>query len=429
MNPSDPSHQLGASTRSLRHLLLLILLPWVLTNCDNVVGTITYEQPIPPDGIREWIITVTDQQDNPIDGYQLIISAPDTTQTDTINVGGSDYLFKDLISGIYVVQVKKEGYFGNTTQMPIQIPLDRTENYFATTRIRLQVLAPSVAVNNSQGGEATAPGVVETGPRSEEATATIPAGAIPGGGSTTVSFTRIAPSIIATTEDLLAKPADASTLPAELVSEIGFEKLSYFNEIPLDIFYLQVGSQDVTFTSPVKLSMPLGPPQTGQFANVQYVLRRMVGDVSLGRLNPSNDVYSIPFDAEGVGNVNVPRSGVYQVFAVAILETVFARSNRFIIGQTECGRGANFTITSPAAPPVGTYFNFLLILPPRTSAVRNFSVPAVQGARSIVYGYYNYVDYKVSLVLAGVALEIYRFPLTQVSVEQRIINCHNSGGS
>jgi hypothetical protein len=387
------------------YLLVLLLGVFLLSKCDDPVGIITYEQPEAPNGKREWVIRVADDKGVPINGYSLKITGP--TSVD-VNVSGTEYIFTNLATGTYRIQVSKTGFIGNTLEVSISLPSDLKLGFLASNQVNITALAPPIAINNATGGTVTTPGSTASGPRSQPTSITIPPGAFGSSGTTNISLTRRPPSPVTSTNS----------------SKIDPDYLTNLTRIPLDVVIFD--TPGITSFSAITLGFPMGIPTSIRNATYDFVV--MSGSLTTGVFEPTAESIRMTVTESGGLAVSITKPGIYRIYANLGLSSTSTQSSPFTIGTTACGVGGNFTVTSPTAPALGPILSFLGVVPSSVQVSSTLNLDAVAGASIRVQGIYNYLDYRV-LSSTGATLETYRYPLSQVSVATTITNCHNSGGS
>ncbi|MBU1012514.1 MAG: hypothetical protein KKG99_05880 [Bacteroidetes bacterium] len=171
--------------------LVLILF---LVQCSKNVGPIDRDDLVLPDGEHALIIkTSSSKIGESISSYQLKIQSPSGTQN--VSPTSGSYTITELTNGLYTITSSKDGYIGQSVQFNVILPGDRTSDYSAQVELLLTKSTPPVVVNNLTGGQVVAPpiGNGTNGTGSNSATMTIPAGAITGTGTTSISFTQIPP--------------------------------------------------------------------------------------------------------------------------------------------------------------------------------------------------------------------------------------------
>jgi len=389
-------------------LFVVLFAFFAFTQCNDPVGVINYEQPEQADGTRQLVVKVTDEKNAPITGFALKITGP--TSVD-VNVAGNEYIFTNLASGLYTLQVSKPGFVGNTMEVPVTIPANPKLDYFAASDVRISALAAPVTVNNAQGGTVSIPGISATGPRSQAINVVIPPGAFGATGTSTMTITRRSPATI------------VRTGPAPL--KVGPATVENLTRIPLDTQIIEVPGVN-QFLQPVLITVPMALPNAIRTSTYELVV--MSGSTTTGIFEPTSETIKMTITANGDLTASVTKPGIYGVYVNLGLTTTNTQSAPSLIGTTACNAGGNFTITSPTAPALGPIATVLSVIPPVATATSVVTVPAIVGLKTSVTATYNYIDYRF-LSPTGSILETYRYPITQVTVTTTSTNCHDSGGN
>jgi hypothetical protein len=392
-------------------LTIVLLAMAMVSSCSDPVGTVTYESPELPDGERTLVIKATDSKDAPITGFNLQITGPTSVNA---TVSGSEYTFTNLASGLYTIVITKEGYIGASYQLPVTLPNNPKVDFSSSFTVKATQLTPPVPISNATGGTVQAPGPSSEGPRSQPTQVSIPAGAIPGTGTTQVSVTRTAPvSITQTAQQQKAAP--------------GASVENTLNRIPLDGIVLSFnnnGSAVTQFNTAVNLDIPMSVPVSIRDVEYRFVL--MSG--SDPNATPTDESRPITINSQGNGSTSIMKPGTYKVYATLGLSTTTTQSNPFTIGSTSCNLGGSFNFSSPSAGTLGPVMSFLGVVPAVNTISSTVVLEPIPGSLSRITGVNSFIDYRVNRP-NGVQLETYRYPLAQVTTEISINNCHNSGGS
>jgi hypothetical protein len=398
--------------RNRLYLVILLLAMVMVSSCNDPVGTITLESPEIPDGARELVIRATDSKDAPLSGFNLQITGPTSVNA---TVPGSEYVFTNLASGVYTIVITKEGYVGASYQLPVVLPDNPKIDFKANTVVKATQLTPPVPVSNATGGTVQAPGPAASGPRSQPTQVSIPAGAIPGAGTTQVSVTHAPPA-----------PVTQTTQPQK--SAPGNSVTNTLDRIPLDQFifsFTVTGGQAITeFAQPVGIDLSIIVPSAIRSEQFNFVLMSGSGPGA----TPTNESRPITIDAQGNMSTSILKPGTYKIYATLGLTTATAQSNPFTIGSTSCGLGGSFSFSSPTPGPLGPNLLFLGVVPPATVFNNTVVFQPVAGSQSRLTGVNSFIDYNLNRP-SGAQLETYRYPLAQVTTTVSISNCHNSGGS
>ncbi len=392
--------------------MILLLAMVMVSSCNDPVGTITLETPEIPDGARELTIRATDSKNAPISGFNLQITGPTSVSA---TVPGSEYVFTNLASGLYTIVITKSGYVGDSFQLPVVLPTNPKVDFKATAVVKATQLATPVPVSNATGGTVQAPGPSNAGPRSQPTQVSIPAGAIPGTGSTQVSVTHTAPVPITQT----AQPLKAA--PGNSVENT-------ISPIPLDRFifsFINNGSEVTEFAQPVGVSIPMSVPLSIRDVVYNFVLMSGSG----ASATPTAESRPIVINATtGNATTTILKPGTYKVYATLGLTTTAAQSDPYVIGIGNCGVDKIFTFSSPAAPPaLGSVMAFLGVVPAATTTSSSLEAKSVSNKQPWLTGVSSFTDYRVNRP-NGTQLETYRFPFAQAT-ELTYRDCHDGGGT
>jgi len=392
--------------------MILLLAMVMVSSCSDPVGTITLESPEIPDGARELVIRATDSKGASISGFNLQITGPTTANA---TVSGAEYVFTNLASGLYTIVITKSGYVGDSFQLPVVLPTNPKVDFKASAVVKATQLTPPVPISNATGGTVQSPGPSNTGPRSQPTQVSIPAGAIPGAGTTQVSVTQTAPvPITQTSQPLKAAPGNSVE--------------NTISPIPLDRFifsFTNNGSEVTAFTQPVEIGIPMGVPQTIRNEQFSFVLMSGSGSGA----TPTTESRPIVINAStGNATTTILKPGTYRVYATLGLTATTAQSDPYVIGIANCGVGRLFTFSSPAAPTLGSVMAFLGVVPAATTASGTVDAKPVVNKQAWLRGVSRFTDYRVNRP-GGTQLETYRFPLAEVTTTLEFNDCHDGGGN
>lgn len=368
-------------------LTLVVFLAFLINCSQNVEGIKRDVAPL-PNGARFLVISSANADGSPLTDYDITITANSTdstftssTQSDTIS---------GVTNGIVTIVVSKTGHVGDTKDFEVILPTDLSHDYLATVSFALTESNPPVTIDNSTGGtiavESTVASAVQT-------TLDIPAGAIPGGGSTDISVTPVADD-----------PTDLST-----------------DEITGDSFAFQPAGLE--FDIPVTVTVPLNLP--AGFENVPVTF-------DYEGTPPESKVMSV--NADGTGSSDIDHFSSYVInFSNGIrviLSDGTPLTKTYVSG---CGAALNKTFTQTKS--VGLQMGF--ILGRRSAAARQLtksvdvSKAAISDAKITAVATIPTFNYEVRVISNNLLLDS-GTGIPNIIVAGTLVPtnaaCHNSGG-
>ncbi len=181
-------------------MLLLIVAMFFACTTSTEPDPDPIPDPVPPelpDGDRAMVIEVTDRNTEPLTGYNIDISGP--TSASESNVSESSFRFEDLESGEYTILVTRDDFLDATLTLVVELPEERTEEYFIQDIASLAKKAPPVVISNSEESQVETESDDPEETEDERMVMSIPANTFPADvqdedGNVQIRVTRAAPS-------------------------------------------------------------------------------------------------------------------------------------------------------------------------------------------------------------------------------------------
>lgn len=273
------------------------------------------EPPEIPDGERAMVIDVTDRDGVSLTGYNIEITGP--TSVTASNVGESSFRFDDLESGDYTVLITRDDYLNARLSIQVELPGDRTEEYFIQDIASLAKKAPPVLIRNDEESSVETDSSDEGAAEDEKMVMSIPANSFPANvqdadGNVQVRVSRAAPS-------QFTQGSGGGVVSDEIIME----------------------PAGVTLNQPVKITIPINATP-----GVQYVLQP--GNIPLTQISGKRAASVSSASQRTVETFEVTITEWTDYTVEADVEVNLTRSTASInLDPSACGVNHTFSFSTP----------------------------------------------------------------------------------
>jgi hypothetical protein len=386
--------------------VVTIVALFVLWGCHKDVGVLIFDTPPVEPGKQQIIITTERFNGQPVTDYDLSVTGV-VSASATLN--SQVYTLNNVQTGQYTIRVSKNGFIGTTKVIDVVVPTDPAIDFRYRVSVQLTESNTPTVIDNVTGGVIVVPptNTGGSGIGSNPITVTIPPGAIPGGGNTSISITPV--------------PIEPGSVPpAGPNGGTGG-------------FVLVCEPEGLVFTQPITVNIPLDVP-LALAQSIDYTMIYKTGDVTTGELqfstNPADEITMVISPDGKTGTVSIPHFSAWQQVGGYNLEIEDSMTEfQQIDASLECGLGTSGTheLIGVYESPYSDLFN--IPLSDLTFTIQEpYSFPAIEGFSRVVSARHGVKTYRLYDINSGLLISEFSVPTSPVEIISELTYCHNSGG-
>jgi hypothetical protein len=379
---------------------------FVLWGCHKDVGVLIFDKPPLEPGTQQIIITTERFNGQPVSGYDLSVTGV-VSAAATLN--SQVFVLDNVKTGQYTIRVSKSGFIGTTKVIDVVVPTDPTIDFRYRVNVQLTESNTPTVIDNATGGVIVVPptNTGGSGIGSNPITVTIPPGAIPGGGNTSISITPV--------------PIEPGSVPP--VGPDG----------GTGGFVLVCEPEGLVFTQPITVNIPLDIP-LALAQTIDYTMVYKTGNAATGDLqfstNPADEIVMTVSPDGKTGTVAIPHFSAWQQVGGYTLEIEDGMTEfQQIDASLECGLGVagTYSLTGVYESPYSDLFNI-----PQSeltfTIAETYSFDAVEGYQRLVSARHGTKTYRLYDINTNALLSEFTVPSAPIEIINDLTYCHNSGG-